>query len=74
MNKARILLGLGLWVAFLPYLGFPYFLKSILFVLTGLGLIYLSFILYRESRRGDVSEKVFENFSENLDFNENEIR
>lgn len=74
MNKARVLLGLGIWVALLPYLGFPYFLKSILFVTTGLGLIYLSFILYKESKVSQVKEKVFENFSENLNFNDNAHR
>lgn len=73
MNKARIILGLGIWVALLPYLGFPYFFKSILFVLTGLGLIYLSFLLYKESRDLNGREKIFDNFSENLNFSENEL-
>lgn len=73
MNKARIMLGLGIWVAILPYLGFPYFLKSLLFVITGLGIIYMSFVLYKESKIKDGEEKVFENFSENLRFGENEL-
>ena len=73
MNKARIMLGLGIWVAILPYLGFPYFFKSLLFVVTGLGLIYFSFLLYRESKAENGNEKIFENFSENLNFSENEL-
>lgn len=73
MNKARVMLGLGIWVALLPYLGFPYFFKSLLFVATGLGLIYFSFLLYRESKIENGGEKIFENFSENLNFSENEF-
>lgn len=73
MNKARIMLGVGIWVAILPYLGFPYFLKSLLFVITGLGLIYFSFILYREWKNSEKEEKVFENFSENLSFGDSEL-
>ncbi len=67
------MLGLGIWVAILPYLGFPYFFKSLLFVVTGLGLIYFSFLLYRESKAENGNEKIFENFSENLNFSENEL-
>ncbi len=63
---------MGIWTAFLPYLGFPYFLKSILFVITGLALIYLSFILYKEAKISKGKEKIFENFSENLGFEEND--
>ena len=73
MNKARIMLGLGIWVAILPYLGFPYFFKSLLFVVTGLGLIYFSFLLYRESKAENGNEKIFFFFSENLNFSENEL-
>lgn len=67
------MLGSGIWVALLPYLGFPYFLKSLLFVLTGLGLVYFSFLLYKESKDKDKEEKVFENFSENLNFGDSEL-
>lgn len=71
MNKARVLLGLGIWVALLPYLGFPYFFKSILFVFTGLGMIYFSFLLYKENKND--GKKIFENFSENLSYSDNEL-
>ena len=67
------MLGLGIWVSLLPYLGFPYFVKSILFVITGLGIIYFSFILYREHKASNKEEKVFENFSENLNCGESEL-
>ena len=65
MTKARILLILGIWVAMLPYLGFPYFWKAILFTITGLGLIYFSYILYKESKIIETKEETFDNFSEN---------
>ncbi len=70
MLKARTLLILGVWTAVLPYLGFPYQIKNILFVLTGLGLVYVSFVIYKEIRftRKEENEKNFENFSENRNF------
>ncbi len=57
---------LGIWVAILPYLGFPQSWKNILFLLTGLGLAYFGYILYKEWK-GD-REETFDNFSENKDF------
>ena len=73
MRKARILLVLGIWVAVLPYLGFPYSWKNILFTLSGLGLVYLSYILYKEYKIGETEEKSSDNFSENGDFSKNKI-
>lgn len=74
MRKMYILLVLGIWVAVLPYLGFPYFWKDILITLSGLGLIYVSFVLYKESKKKqNEEEKTFDNFSENKFFNEGEI-
>ena len=62
----------GVWVAVLPYLGFPASLKDIFFTVTGLGIIYLGFMLYKESKAGEeIKEKTFDNFSENQNFNEN---
>lgn len=70
MQKARTLLILGIWVAVLPYLGFPFIWKNILFTITGLVLMYFSYILYREFKikTGDNGPKTFDNFSENNDF------
>ncbi|HEV7701839.1 MAG TPA: hypothetical protein VGO63_00105 [Candidatus Paceibacterota bacterium] len=48
MRKERVLLILGVWVAVLPYLGFPYSWKNILFTLSGLAIIYFSYSLYKE--------------------------
>ena len=68
MRKAYILLILGIWLAILPYLGFPYSWKDVLGSLTGLGLIYFSYVLYTEFREKD--KKTFDNFRENTDFGE----
>lgn len=67
MRKVRILLILGIWVTILPYLGFPYSLKNILFTITGMGLIYLSYVLYQQFKIKETQEKTFDNFSENGD-------
>lgn len=71
MRKARILLILGTWVTILPYLGFPYAWKDILFTITGLGLIYFSYILYKNYKAKSGVE-TFDNFRENDNFDKNQ--
>ncbi len=68
MRKARTLLGFGIWVAVLPYLGFPHTWKNVLFTLTGLALAYLGYLSYKKFKLKEDSKKTFENFSENRDF------
>lgn len=51
MSKTRWVFILGIWVMILPFLGFPRVWKNTLFVITGLGLIYLAYLLRREKRR-----------------------
>ena len=73
MHKSRIFLIVGIWIAVLPYLGFPYSWKNILFTLSGLGLIGFSYIIYRESKTKESAgsaDGTFDNFSENRDFGE----
>ena len=66
MRKSYILLVLGIWLAILPYLGFPHFWKDILTTISGLGLIYASFIIYKESKTEKTrSAEIFDSFSEN---------
>jgi len=62
MRKIRVLFILGVWVAVLPYLGFPQFYKNILFFLSGVSVIYFSYVWYKENKK---EEKKFDNFSEN---------
>ena len=50
MTKQRTIFILGLWVAILPYLGFPNSWKKILFLLAGLAIAYLAYLLYRQSK------------------------
>jgi hypothetical protein len=71
MKKARVFLIIAIWVAVLPYLGFPFFWKNLLFTVTGLVLAYLSYLLYKEAKvEKPEGHKVFDNFSENKNFNE----
>lgn len=65
MKRERILLILGVWEIILPFLGFPNSWKNILFSVSGAGLIYISFLIYREMKEKEVKEIVFDNFSEN---------
>jgi hypothetical protein len=73
MRKARRLLFLGIWVAVMPYLGFPTSWKNILLSLTGLGLMYFSYVLYAEHKENESNVKVFENFSENYNYDDKNI-
>jgi hypothetical protein len=49
MRKERTLFIIGIWVAFLPYFGFPETWRKILFIITGIGLIYLAYLFYKEA-------------------------
>ncbi len=51
MRKERTLFIMGFWVALLPFLGFPNNWRKILFIITGLLLIYLSYLFYLETKR-----------------------
>ncbi len=63
MRITRILLISGVWIAVLPYLGFPIFWKNILITLTGLGAVYLGYLLYKKEKTG--TAETYDNFSEN---------
>ena len=69
MIKARIILALGIWVTILPYLGFPNSWKDVLTTLSGLGLIFLSYLFYKSFKAVEKKEESFDNFKENGDFN-----
>ena len=69
MRRIRALLFFGIWVAILPYLGFPFFWKNVLFTISGLGLVGFACILYKEHKSTKNVRKTFDNFSENSDFN-----
>ncbi len=71
MRKIRVLLILGIWVAILPYLGFPYSWKDVILSVCGLALVYISFMFYREKKASEVNEGNFENFAENTEFSKN---
>lgn len=50
MRKEKTLLIIGLWVLILPFLGFPSSWRSVLYVITGVSLIYLSYLFYLEAK------------------------
>lgn len=66
MQTARTLLILGIWIAVLPYLGFPLFFKNILLTLSGFSLIYIAYGLYVKIKLAlEKKKRKFDNFSEN---------
>lgn len=50
MRKEKTLFIIGIWVAILPYLGFYESWRKILFIITGIGLIYLAYLFYTETK------------------------
>ncbi len=72
MSKEKIIFILGIWIAVLPYLGFPLSLKNSLLLITGLSLVYLGYLLYKDAKASEKKGKTFDNFSENSNFSEKE--
>jgi len=66
MRKARIFFILGIWIAILPYLGFPYPIKNTLISLSGALLMYLGYMMYKDFKAKEDKKRTFDNFSENL--------
>jgi hypothetical protein len=63
MRKERTLLVLGVLVSILPFLGFPDNWRVFLFVITGLSIIYLAYLFYKEAKarmpKDDNTSKTF---------------
>ncbi|MFA6386222.1 MAG: hypothetical protein WCW04_00415 [Candidatus Paceibacterota bacterium] len=67
MTKERKLFLIGIWVAILPFLGFFESWRKILFVLTGIGIIYLAYLFYNEAKaRNSKDENVIKSFIDNI--------
>ncbi len=67
MRKERTLLFLGIWVAILPFLGFPNTWRSVLFVITGLSLTYLAYLFYKQARaRAPRDDSRMQSFVDNM--------
>lgn len=61
MKKERTLFFIGLWVIILPYLSFPTSVRNILFVISGLVIIYFSYILRKKSKEEALNLKKDDN-------------
>ncbi len=71
MSKIKIISILGVWLTALPYLGFPLSIKNILISFSALFILYLNYLVYRNSGAGEQKKEAFDSFSENSDFKEN---
>ena len=63
MNKVKTILIIAIWVAILPYLGFPYFIKNTLFTLSGLAILSLGYLTFK-TLGAEKEKDVFDNFTE----------
>ncbi len=49
-TKNRLILILGIWVALMPFLGFPSMWKNCIYIISGLAISTLSFLIARHKR------------------------
>lgn len=49
MSKHTTIIILAIWIIILPFLGFPSFWRTLLLVLSGLGIVFYTFMLRSES-------------------------
>lgn len=71
MRKEKTLFIIGLWVMVLPFLGFPKTWRTVLFVVTGVALVYLTYLFYMESKtRLTKSEDQAKTFVDNINSQE----
>ena len=70
MKKERTLLFVGVWVALLPHLGFPDNFRKILFLITGLFIIFVSYVMYKRKIKErilqDTPNDIMHSFTESL--------
>lgn len=66
MRKEKTLFILGIWIIFLPFLGFPNSWRKILFLLTGLCVIYLAYLFYKQNKLRTPKENTMESFIDNI--------
>ena len=48
MRKEKTLFIIGIWVAILSFLGFPSGWRKVLFLITGIAIMYLAYLFYIE--------------------------
>lgn len=72
MRKERTLFFIGIWVAILPFLGFPNLWRKILFVITGISIVYLAFLFRQVAKarifvaKSNESDETMESFIDNI--------
>lgn len=67
MRKERTLFIIGIWVAILPYLGFFDSWRKVLFIITGVAIVYLAYLFYIEAKaRMSKDENRIKSFVDNI--------
>jgi len=67
MRKERTLLIFGIFVALLPYMGFYESWRKILFMISGLSIVYLAYLFYTEAKaRLNKDDNKIKSFIDNI--------
>jgi hypothetical protein len=67
MRKERTLLILGIFVAILPYMGFYESWRKVLFIISGLSIVYIAYLFYTEAKlRLDKDDNKIKSFIDNI--------
>ncbi len=70
MRKEKTLFIIGLWIIILPFLGFPNFWRKMLFLITGLAIMYMAYLFYLEYKKRSVKETHHQTFIDNIGLGE----
>ncbi len=81
MRKERTLFFIGIWIALLPFLGFPNAWRKILFIVTGVGVVYLAYLFRQEHNarmmilKSSSEDQTMDSFIDNInDINESSFK
>lgn len=67
MRKEKTLLIIGIWIAILPFLGFPDTWRKIFFIITGFMVIYLAYLYYQQFKDSiSKGENISKTFIDNI--------
>lgn len=58
MRRDYTLLFIGIWIMAVPFLGFPPSWKKIIFIITGLVVISIGYVIWREYNKNKEKEKL----------------
>jgi hypothetical protein len=70
MSKRQVLILIGVWIIVLPFLGFPEWLKTIFFAITGLYIAIIGYTIKLQAKISNGSEIPFVEHKNDINSNQ----